>query len=157
MPSIKTEDSWAQAEQYCFDELVKFTESKANSNAFLGWLPDPPQRDAWMFTSGGLHTGPIEMFSGGTALWCTFSMDASIDIVTRQRSDAQTTAMKMVNALKENDNFRSQHNIQELRLASLPSTPTVLPMTNEDGQVVGIMWNITIPLEMLYAVQSELS
>lgn len=142
-------EAWASAERTCFTQLVQYTASKANYNAFQGWLPE--DRDSWMFTSGGLAGSfPIERVWGDTPLFCQLHFNAKVVARFKEREDCLTLAGKIINAFNETTNFKQIGNVVRLRLADMPQEPT--PLELENGRVI---WLMEIPMEMVFSTNSE--
>lgn len=145
-------ESWLSAEKQCFDLLVTGLESKDGYDAFRGYLPDI--KDSWMFTSGGIQTGPIERFYGQSGAWCSISMKARIEGIFRSRDDAIKFGGKVLSVLKANNNFYQKLNVMWLRLLDMPQEPEETPILNAQGELATVIWRIVIPLEMVYATEA---
>ncbi len=141
MSEINIANAWQKAEETCFTSLVEFAESKINFDAFLGWLP--ADRDCWMFSSGGLSTGPIERFSGMSPAWCALSFRAKVQINNQDRTKAMEMAGKVLAWLQHTVNMSGIGNVLMLRLMDLPSEPDSI--VHESGRLI---WVVEIPLDM---------
>lgn len=146
-------EAWLNAEKTCFDLLVTGLKSKDGFDAYRGYLPDI--KDSWMFTSGGMQTGPIERLYGVSGAWCSLSVKARIEGIFRKRDDAIMLGGNVLNVLKNNNNFYQQSNVMWLRLTDLPQEPEETPILNVQGELATIIWRIVIPLEMVFATEAE--
>jgi hypothetical protein len=146
-------DAWKNAELTCFTQLVTALDSKAEYDAFRGYLPEI--RDSWMFTSGGIETGPIERFYGESGAWCSMSMKARIEGIFAHRDSCLEFAGKVLQFLQDSGNMHQTGNVMWLRLTDFPQEPQETALTNEQGEVSTIIWRIIIPLEMVFATSAE--
>jgi hypothetical protein len=150
---MNIEESWVSAEKTCFALLVTGLKSKDGYNAFRGYLPDI--KDSWMFTSGGIQTGPIERFYSETGAWCSISLKARLEGIFHDRDDALLFGGKVWGVLKANNNFHKKLNVMWLRLTDHPQEPEETPIVNVQGELATIVWRIVVPLEMVFATEAE--
>jgi hypothetical protein len=150
---MNIENSWLSAEKKCFELLVTGLEAKDGFDAFRGYLPD--LRDSWMFTSGGMQTGPIERLYSETGAWCSLSVKARVEGIFKNRDDALRLGGKILKVLKDTGNMHQELNVMWLRLTDLPGEPDEFAVMNLQGELAAVMWRITIPLEMVFATAAE--
>ena len=150
-------DAWYRAETIAFDSLRDFTTYTENKDCFRGFLPYQGDTDilemanVWMFTSGGSSEFDIDRLAADNALWCSLRVDAEIESVWTNRSDAMKWAGVVQAWLKQNDNLRETGNIEQVRLLSIPEMPEEYIVGSEQRRR---FWRQSISLEIIYRTES---
>jgi hypothetical protein len=148
--SMTIKDAWLSAEKTCFNQLVTRTASREGWDAFRGYLP--ADRNAWMFTSGGVAGSFVmDRLAGTTPLYCTLGFNAKVVCRFAERDDCLTFAGKVLTAFSQTTNFKQIGNVLWLRLTDLPGEPVPLEI-NEDGLNI---WIMEIPMEMIVSTNTE--
>jgi hypothetical protein len=151
--SVDISTAWLEAEKTCYTQLVTRLNAKDGFNAFRGNMP--VMRDAWFFTSGGIQTGPVDRFWGENGAWCAMSVRARVEGIYQVRDDCLRLAGMIYAKLKESNNLKAIGNVMWLRLTDFGGEPDETPLVNDKNEVVGMLWRITIPLEMVFATEAE--
>jgi hypothetical protein len=153
--AINLSVAWDLAEQTAFEKLASYLQSKPNVDCFRGYLPI--DRECWMFTSGGLATGPIARWWNDTPLFGTLSFKARVAAQYLDRSQCLIFASKILAFLSETSNMKQTGNVMWLRLADMPGEPTFGDefVETDDGIVSVVLWKIEVPLELVFHTADE--
>jgi hypothetical protein len=138
-------ESWVQAENTVFAGLLKRLGGQENVTA---WKGAAPYRDGvWMLTSGGSSTGSdADRLCATGADYSHMNLTASVSGIYALREDAMRFAMKVMNAIDQETNFRDQGNVKWFHAVTMPSEPQLI---EDDGG--GMMWLADIPCQMVFA------